>query len=110
MSIVAYYARVDEHEFEALQSNAERFWEIAEMPWDLAVPSEPGVCERLYIDKDWQVLCWLCSAVGRAEERHQAGLARLDNFDLEGDAFQRAIAEKVEAMGYAYINPNSSTG
>jgi len=63
-------------------------------------------CERLFVDKDWQVLSWLCATVGRAEERRQAALARMDNFDLEGDAFKRAIAGKVEAIGYAYVDPN----
>jgi hypothetical protein len=64
-------------------------------------------CERLFVDKDRQVLSWLCSIVGRAGERRQAALARKHNFDLAGDAFKRAIAGKVEAMGYACVDPNS---
>jgi hypothetical protein len=64
-------------------------------------------CERLFADKDWQVLSWLCSTVGRAEERQQAALALMDNFYLEGGAFKRAIAGKAEAMGYAWVDPNS---
>lgn len=104
MSVVASYARVSEADLSALEVDPDRFWQLSEMDWSLAKAADAGASERLYIDKDWQVLSWLCSDVGRAEERYQAALMNVDP-SIGADGFKMALAQEVEAMGYEYVDP-----
>lgn len=105
MGVVAYYARVNEADLETLRRDPEQFWKLSEMPWDLATTHDAAASERLYVDKDWQVLSWLCSDMGRAEERYSAALMDVDMSIEDPEAFKTAIAKQVEAMGFQYIDP-----
>jgi hypothetical protein len=110
MGVVAYYARMNESDVNALKLDPEQYWQLDEMPWDLTKAVDSGASECLYIDKDWQVLSWLCSARGRAEERYQAALVQMDlrvnDEGLSGAGeFKAALAREAEAMGFPYVDP-----
>ncbi|MBP7704308.1 MAG: DUF1877 family protein [Caulobacter sp.] len=109
MSTVASYARMKADEVAALTRDPEQYWRLDEMPHDLSVSADVGASERLEIDKDWQVLSWLCSPLGRVEERQQAGLVAMDYQTLdnrnEPGVFQAALAKAVEKLGFRYLDP-----
>ena len=104
MSVIASYARVSQADLEALKADPERFWRLREMDRDLGNAANVEASERLDIDKDWVVLSWLCSDVGRAEERYQAALMNVDT-SLDDDRFKTALAREAAAMGFEYIDP-----
>lgn len=104
MSVVASYARVNQADLESLKADPERFWRLPEMNRDLGSAADGETSERLDIDKDWLVLSWLCSDVGRAEERYQAALVNVDA-SLDDDRFKAALAREAAAMGFEYIDP-----
>ena len=105
MSVVAYYARVGEPDLSVLRSDPEKFWDLGEMSWDLTKQVDVRASECLYADKEWQVLSWLCSETGRAEERHQAALMEVDPSIPDADAFKAALAQQLESMGFSYADP-----
>lgn len=112
MGMVAYYARVSREELELLKSNPDDFWQLPEMSWNLDDAVEPAASECLYIDKDWLILSWLCSPVGRAEERNQTALMRAstrraNGEPLEGEAFTAAMIEESEALGFTYTDAST---
>jgi len=96
------------NEVETLKVDADQFWRIQEMPRNLGEPVDAAASERLDVDKDWQVLSWLCSPVGRAEERREAALIRVAQRrgeDFSAEALKAALRQEVEAMGFAYVDP-----
>lgn len=108
MSVVAYYARVSAADLKALRDDPEHYWNLEEMPWDLSHKAGPDASEVLYIDKDWQVLSWLCSALGRAEQHHQAALISVDlGAHHDTDAFKQALRREIEALGLSYVDPDT---
>ncbi len=104
MSVVAYYARVNDTDLNAVKSDPEKFWGLNEMSWDLTKTADIGTSECLYVDKDWQVLSWLCSETGRAEERHQAALMGVDPSIRGVDALKAALSQQLESMGCKYVD------
>lgn len=107
MSIVAYYARVADADLKSLREDPERYWKLQEMPWDLSDKVGPSGSEVLYLDKDWQVLSWLCSDLGRAEERRQAALMSVDLGVHDKVAFKAELKKGVEALGLSYVDPDT---
>lgn len=109
MSIVAYYARLTPLDLDALRADPERFWRLPPMPWDLVQDCGPAASECHYADKDWQVLSWLCSEGGRAEERDTAVRYRaLSNpAPRDADAFSTALRREAEALGFQYVDPGT---
>src|SRR5262245_31629555 len=108
MSVVASYARMSGNEVETLKVDADQFWRIQEMPRNLGERVDAAASEPLDVDKDWQVLSWLCSPVGRAEERREAALIRVAQRrgeDFSAEALKAALRQEVEAMGFAYVDP-----
>jgi hypothetical protein len=110
MSVVASYARMMRDEVETLRVDPGHYWRLAEMPWDLTRIVDVGASERLYLDKEWQVLSWLCSPRGRAEERKQAALIRVprsgtNGEDLSRAEFEAAVARELAAMGFPPVDP-----
>jgi hypothetical protein len=106
MSVVASYARMMRDEVETLRVDPGHYWRLAEMPRDLTRIVDVGASERLYLDKEWQVLSWLCSPRGRAEERKQAALIRVPRrADLSQAEFEAALARELEAMGFPPVDP-----
>lgn len=108
--MAAYYARVSAEDLEELKSNPDQFWDVGEMSWNLDAPVETAASECLYVDKDWLVLSWLCSPLGRAEERHQTALIKVmqrresgENLD-DNSAFKAAIKQECEALGFPYVD------
>ena len=108
--MVAYYARLSAEELDVLKSNPDQFWEVGEMSWNLDDPVESTASECLYVDKDWLVLSWLCSPLGRAEERNQTALIKVvqrresgENLD-DNNAFKAALKHECEALGFPYVD------
>ncbi len=84
MSIVSYHARVGEDLLEALQANADRFWDLPE-------DAGPAEAELLFIDKDWSALSWLLSSKAREEQKHDAVRSAL---------MRSEAGEKVDALAW----------
>jgi hypothetical protein len=81
MGIVAYYARLSADQVDALAGNPDLFWARPEMPEGGVVGGLKRLwvdmdwkdsSQLLYLDKDWQILSWLCSLLGNVEERNHA--------------------------------------
>ncbi len=110
MSIVASYLRVGAEELEAIRADPESCWDTPQMPYDLGETAGATASECLYLDKEWQILSWLCSDVGRIEERNEAAQFRVlqrrqDGESLRGEGeFETAMAEEAAAMGFTYVN------
>ena len=106
MSVVSYHVRIDERMLEALEANADLFWEIPESPG-----SANG--ELLYLDKDWAVLSWLLSSKAREEQKHDvAGFALKTGEDREPDhvsldAWRAAKAQAATKLGFQLVDTKS---
>ena len=106
MSVRASYARVSAPNLERVRANPDVFWKIEDMPWD---PGETGSedWERLELDKMWEGLSWLCSALGRAEAHHMAAVMDVDIGIKDKGAFKAALAKEVAAMGLTWVDPDT---
>jgi hypothetical protein len=122
MGMAAYYARLSTDQVEVLTRDPGLFWTRPEMPeggvaggaarlWvDMAWQD---TSQLLYLDKDWQILSWLCSLLGNVEERNQAAFMRVierkeNGEDLSAEsAFKAALAEETVALGFPYLDPDS---
>jgi hypothetical protein len=104
MSIVSYHARVDEDLLEALQANADRFWELPE-------DAGPAEAELLYIDKDGSALSWLLSSKAREEQKHdavQSALMRSEAGEkLDALAWDAAKAREALKLGIELVDTQS---
>jgi hypothetical protein len=102
MSIVSYHARIGETLLEALQTNADHFWDLPE-------DAGPAEAELLFIDKDWSALSWLLSSKAREEHKHDAiqfalmqrkpGAEKLDNL-----AWDAAKAREASKLGVELVD------
>lgn len=112
MSLRASYARLTKADAEALRADPESFRQIPRMPFDLAENPNPEGSEWLNLDREWLSLSWLCSAVGRTEERNNAAFDRVmeckaNGEDLSADgAFTAALVREAERLGYTYVDPD----
>lgn len=107
MGITASYARVRTADLEGIRTDPEHYWSLEEMAWDLSDKVGPAGSERLYADKDWETLSWLCSPLGRAEAHHQAVVINVDLGIKDHKAFKEAVAAEVAAMGLVYVDPDT---
>jgi hypothetical protein len=111
MSLRASYARLAKADAEALRADPELFRKIPRMPFDLSDNPNPHGSEWLNLDREWLSLSFLCSAVGRAEERNNAAFDRVmdckaSGEDLSADgAFKAALVREAEKLGYTYVDP-----
>jgi hypothetical protein len=112
MSLRASYARLTKADAEALRADPEIYRKLRRMSFDLDENPAPDESEWLNLDREWLPLSWLCSPVGRAEERNGAAFdAVLDRKaageDLSADdAFKAAIAHEAERLGFKYVDPD----
>jgi Domain of unknown function (DUF1877) len=112
MSLRASYARLTKADAEALRADPEFFRKIPRMPFDLTENPTPNNSEWLNLDREWLSLSWLCSPVGRAEERNNAAFDRVmdckaNGEDLSADgAFKAALVREAERIGYTYVDPD----
>jgi Domain of unknown function (DUF1877) len=104
MGVVAYYARVNEADLDTLRRDPEQFWELSEMSWDVADPFDQQASEYLSVDKDYEVLSWLCSDSGRAHARYSQALIRVDVSVEDRAVFTAAVIKQHEAMGFEYTH------
>jgi hypothetical protein len=111
MSTRASYARLTQADAEALRENPELFRKLRRMSFDPNENPAPDESEWLNLDREWLTLSWLCSAVGRAEERNEVALAEVlackaDGEDLSADgAFKAALTREAQRLGFSYIDP-----
>jgi hypothetical protein len=111
MSVVAYYARVSVETLDDLRQDKDAFWSLPEMPWDLSESAPPEGVECLYLDKEWEVLAWLCSPAGRAEKRHETAHFALLRSEADRetarsvDEFKAAMAREAAKLGFTYVDP-----
>lgn len=111
MSLRASYARLTKADAEALRADPELFRKIPRMPFDLNENPTPNGSEWLNLDREWVSLSFLCSAVGRAEERNNAAFDRVmerkaNGEDLSADgAFKTALVREADKLGYTYVDP-----
>jgi uncharacterized protein DUF1877 len=104
MSVVSYHARVGENLLDALQTNADRFW-------DLPQDAGPAEAELLFIDKDGSALSWFCLRT-REERKHDTvqfalmqskpGAEALDNL-----AWDAAKAREASKLGIELVDTES---
>jgi Domain of unknown function (DUF1877) len=112
MGVVASYARMDAEDVEELHDDPDVFWELQER-WTSANQPDADALTFLYLDKDWENLSWLCSALGRVEARNEAAFIRVSERKFGGEdfsaagSFQAALSEESEAMGFRYVDPDS---
>jgi hypothetical protein len=102
MSIVSYHARLDENLLEALQTNANHFW-------DLPADAGPADAELLYIDKDWSALSWLLSSKAREEQKQDAVQFALMRSKAAGEklddlAWDAAKAREASKLGVELVD------
>lgn len=111
MSLRASYARLTKADAEALRADPALFRKIPRMPFDLSDNPTPNDSEWLNLDREWLSLSFLCSAVGRAEERNNAAFDRVmdckaSGEDLSADgALRAALVREAEKLGYTYVDP-----
>lgn len=111
MSLRASYARLTKADAEALRADPGLFRKIPRMPFDLSENPTPDGSEWLNLDREWLSLSFLCSAVGRAEERNNAAFDRVMDCKANGEdlsaegAFKAALEREAKKLGYTYVDP-----
>lgn len=106
MSIIAYYAHVDDAQLQTIREQPTLVWDIG---------SDPRFASATLfdIDRDYDVIAWLISAKKRKEQAHQVAIYRAfdrqreSGSDDDKSEFTRVLNEELQTLGVTPEDPDA---